>query len=193
MNAALKSQNAKPYSNRQCAHEIIELIATEPVNNTTFLDRLAGSLRRLMARPDFQELGVKRQSNHTGDGSRWLYYDGETSIVVDYLPIGRKIPAHDHGVWEACCVYQGRLSHTTYLRRDDESKPGYADLEVVDDRILTAGDAVMLAPPTEIHSFHAIEENTYFLTVMGGPYKQFRNYFNPAEKTVAVRAPGGSR
>ena len=177
------------FTNRQCAHAILDLIATQPVNNTTFLEQLAQALRRLMARPDFQSLGVKRQSNHTGDGSRWLYYDGETSIVVDKLPVGRLVPAHDHGVWEAICVYQGRLSHTTYVRTDDESKQGYADLKVVDDRILTAGDAVMLAPPTEIHSFHAVEENTSFLTVMGGPYKQFRNYFNPAEKTVVVRQP----
>ncbi len=186
MNAPLSQP---PYTNRQCAHAILDLIATQPVNNTTFLDQLAQALRRLMARPDFLSLGVKRQSNHTGEGSRWLYYDGETSIVVDQLPVGRKVPAHDHGVWEAICVFQGRLSHTTYLRKDDESKPGYAELDIVEDHIMTAGDAVMLAPPTEIHSFHAIEDGTYFLTVMGGPYKQFRNYYDPTEKTVTVRQP----
>lgn len=180
------------YTNRRCAQDILALIEAQPVNNTTFLDQLAKSLRQLMARPDFLNLGVKRQSNHTGDGSRWLYYDAETSIVVDLLPMGRKIPAHDHGVWEAICVYQGSLSHTTYLRTDDQSKEGYAELKILDERIMTPGDAAMLAPPTEIHSFHALEDNTYFVTVMGGPYKKFRNYYNPAEKSVTVRAPQGA-
>ena len=182
-----------PYSNRECAQAIIELTRALPADAPSFIEKLATPIRRLMARPDFFDIGVKRQSNHTGDGSKWLYYDGQTSMVVDYLPVGRKIPAHDHGVWEACIVAKGSLSHAKYLRTDDGTKEGHATLDVLEDRIMTAGDAVMLAPPTEIHSFFAVEDDTYFVTVMGGPYKLFRNYFNPAEKTVTVRAPGGSR
>ena len=39
-------QAQETYTNRQCAHAILNLIATQPVNDTTFLDQLAQALRR---------------------------------------------------------------------------------------------------------------------------------------------------
>ena len=96
---------------------------------------LQAPLQRIVAQPDLLSLGVKRQGNHI-DNSKYLYYDGQLVITLDEFPKGKRIPPHDHGVWEALAVYKGSFEHTVYERKDDGSKEGYADLAVVDDRRL---------------------------------------------------------
>ena len=106
-------------------------------------------------------VGVKREGNHI-DESRYLYYDGEMSITFDHLPKDKYIPPHDHGVWEAMAIYSGQLKHVVYDRMDDGSKEGYAELEIVDDRVLERNDMAMVAPPQEIHSFTALTDGEQF-------------------------------
>ena len=113
---------------------------------------LEAPLKRIVAQPDLLSLGVKRQGNHI-DNSKYLYYDGQLVISLDEFPKGKRIPPHDHGVWEALAVYKGSFDHTVYERKDDGSKEGYADLAVVDDRKLAPGDVAIVAQPAEIHTF----------------------------------------
>ncbi len=54
---------------------------------------------------------------------------------------------------------------------------------------LAPGDVAIVAQPAEIHTFVALEEGTYSITVVGGHYAEFRHYFNPDEKTCVVRKP----
>ena len=133
-------------------------------------------------------LGVKRQGNHI-DNSKYLYYDGQLVISLDEFPKGKRIPPHDHGVWEALAVYQGSFDHTVYERLDDGSKEGFADLKTVDDRRLKPGDVAIVAQPAEIHTFVALEESTYSVTVVGGHYAEERHYFKPEDKTCVKRKP----
>jgi predicted metal-dependent enzyme (double-stranded beta helix superfamily) len=173
---------------RECAETIIQAIRQKGANDPTFRASIREPMLQLLRRPDLKELGVKRDGNHV-DWSRYLYYDGELSITLDNFPKGKKIPPHDHGVWEALAIYKGRVSHTVYERHDDGSKPGYADLSVVDDRVLGPSDFAMVAMPAEIHGFTALEDETFSLTVVGGHYKPDRHYFNPEEKSCVTRRP----
>ena len=173
---------------RKCAATIIEAIRLHGPGSPELRDSIRGPMLELLKRPDLKELGVKRDGNHI-DWSRYLYYDGELSITLDNFPKGKKIPPHDHGVWEALAIYHGSVSHTVYQRNDDGSKPGYADLSLVEDRVLGASDFAMVAMPAEIHGFTALEDDTFSLTVVGGHYKPDRHYFNPEEKTCVVRRP----
>src|SRR6185369_8120560 len=113
--------------------------------------------------PDLLSLGVKRQGNHI-DNSKYLYYDGQLVITLDEFPKGKRVPPHDHGVWEAVGIYRGKISHTVYQRKDDGSKEGYAELEVVDDRFLGDGNTAILAEPADIHSFVSLAESTFSIT-----------------------------
>jgi hypothetical protein len=60
---------------------------------------------------------------------------------------------------------------------------------VIDDRVLRPGDVAIVAPPAEIHTFIALEESTYSVTVVGGHYAEMRHYYKPEEKTCVVRKP----
>jgi predicted metal-dependent enzyme (double-stranded beta helix superfamily) len=173
---------------RQCAQTIIEAVRRLGADSPELPDSIRKPMVALLARPDLKEIGVKRDGNHI-EWSRYLYYDGELSITLDNFPKGKKIPPHDHGVWEALAIYSGRVSHTVYQRKDDGSKPGYADLTMVDDRVLGRSDFAMVAMPAEIHGFTALDEDTFSLTVVGGHYKPDRHYFNPEEKTCVTRRP----
>lgn len=176
------------YTIRECAQAIIGLIATHGEDYAALQEGLRTPLGKLLARPDLLDHGVKREANHI-DFSRHLYYDGQLSITLDNFPRGKKIPPHDHGVWELLAIYRGEVEHTVYDRRDDGSKPGYADLHVIDDRVLKAGDISLVAPPAEIHSFTALTDECFSVTVVGGNYAANRHYFNPAEKSYVQRRP----
>lgn len=173
---------------RECAFDIIRIAEANRNDNAALIEALEAPLKRIVAQPDLLTLGVKRQGNHI-DNSKYLYYDGQLVISLDEFPRGKRIPPHDHGVWEALAVYKGSFDHTVYERKDDGSREGFADLTVVDDRRLKPGDVAIVAPPAEIHTFTALEEGTYSVTVVGGHYAEFRHYFDPAAKTCAVRKP----
>ena len=173
---------------RECAFEIIRLCEALALDNAALARALQAPLQRIVSLPDLLSLGVKRQGNHI-DNSKYLYYDGQLVISLDEFPKGKRIPPHDHGVWEAIAMYRGSVEHTVYERIDDGSREGYAELAVVDDRRLGPGDVWVLIQPAEIHSFAALEEGTHSLTVVGGHYAELRHYFNPADKTCVVRRP----
>ena len=176
-----------PYSVRELAQQVLRLVEEHGQDGPKLLEGLREPVQRLM-KADLASQGVKREGNHI-DNSKYLYYDGQMSITFDHMPKGKVIPPHDHGVWELMAVYSGRLKHTVYDRQDDGRKEGYADLKVVDDRILERNDVAIVAPPSEIHSFTALTDDTISVTIVGGKYKTDRKYYNPAEKSYVVRMP----
>ena len=175
------------YSIRDLAREVERQRDLHGMNGAKLLESLREPIGRILA-SDLSAAGVKREGNHI-DESRYLYYDGDISITFDHMPEGKDIPPHDHGVWEALAVYSGRLSHTVYDRRDDGSKEGYAELEVIDDRVLQPGDIAIVAPPAEIHGFTAQTDDTWTVTVVGGPYKLDRVYYKPEENAYFMANP----
>jgi predicted metal-dependent enzyme (double-stranded beta helix superfamily) len=181
------------YTVRDCAHAILGVIDKfDGSNEAQLRDGLRESLQRLLARPDLLMLGIPREGNHITN-SQYLYYDGQLSMTLDQFPKGTRIPPHDHGTWEALAVYRGSFKHTVYERTDDGSVPGHAELKVIDDRVLEFRDLAMVVPPSEIHSFTALSDDTYAITIVGGHYKDNRTYYNPEQKTYLIRNPKLSR
>jgi len=164
------------------------------------LDRDSDKLRRglleatqpLLARPDLMKLGTKRQANHI-DNSKWLYYDGQLSLTLDEFPKDKLIPPHDHGIWEALILCSGSLSHTVYARADDGKVAGHAELRVVEDVELTRGEITMVVPPGDIHSFKALSDGTFVITIVGGEYSPTRHYYRTEDNTYVVRTPKALR
>ena len=172
---------------RDCAQSIIAAIARHANDSAAIAPGIRAALATLMREPDLLERGIDRQGNNVAF-SRYLYYDGELSILIYEVPKGRTIPAHDHGIWETLSVYRGRLRHIVYARTDDGRVPGVADLRVADDAVLLVGDFAIVSPPADIHSFTALDEGTYGITVVHGAYKAERHYYDPAAGTYEVRA-----
>ena len=148
-------------------------------------DGILAATRTLLGRADWTALGVKRQGNFVSN-SKYLYYDGQLEITLNQMPCDVPFPAHDHGTAEALIIYSGRLSHTVYERTDDGRRDGHADLNVIDDRVLEHGDIVLMMPPVEIHSFKALTDDTFVLTVVEGQYKPDRHFYRPEDRTYTI-------
>ena len=171
---------------RDCANAIAAAIAAHGDDSAALGRAIDASLKQLMREPDLLERGIAREGNNVAF-SRYLYYDGDLSILIYEVPKDRPIPAHDHGIWETLSVYRGRLRHVVYERIDDAGVPGVADLRVKDDRVLARGDFAIVAPPSDIHSFTALEDGTYGITVVSGAYKAERHYYDPDRRTYVVK------
>jgi predicted metal-dependent enzyme (double-stranded beta helix superfamily) len=188
------STEGKPGSVRACARALVDVIAAydRDRNAVKLREGLLLATRDLIARPDFFELGVKRQANHI-DNSKWLFYDGELSLTLDEFPEGKSIPPHDHGVWEAIVLCKGRLRHAVYSRQDDGTVDGHAELRVEEDVEMALGQIAMVVPPGDIHSFRALSNETFVLTIVGGEYSPSRHYYRLEDNTYQVRTPKALR
>ncbi len=176
---------------RDFAQTIIALIDRVGTDEARLNSGLIEAARPVLKRPDLLSLpGPMRPGNHI-DWSRYLYYDGGLYVTIDQLPMGLTVQPHDHGTHEGFIMYRGRVKHTQYRRKDDRSKPGFADLEVAGERELAFGDAVTLVPPHDIHGFSVLTEDTYCITWVAGHYKTDRAYFQPEAKTYKLRQPKG--
>jgi hypothetical protein len=54
--------------------------------------------------------------------------------------------------------------------------------------VLRVGDFAIVTPPADIHSFTALDDGTYGITVVHGAYKAERHYYDPVAGTYEVRA-----
>jgi len=188
------TQRVVDSSVRSCAQELVEVIDAfgHHQNADKLREGLLHATQRLVQRPDLLSLGVKRQANHI-DNSRYLFYDGQICLTLDEFPKDKLIPPHDHGIWEALVVCSGKLEHTVYKRVDDATSPGHARLDVVEDVVMVPGEITMVVPPGDIHSFKAVQEQTFVITIVGGEYAPHRHYYNTSDNTYMIRTPKALR
>lgn len=186
--------NASSGLQRACALNLIKAIDSYQHSLSTgdLREGLLQATLPLLHSPDLFKLGTKRPGNHI-DNSKYLYYDGQVSLTLDEFPNGKQIPPHDHGVWEALVLCSGALQHTVYERVDDGSVEGRAELRVVEDTTMDIGQIALVVPPGDIHSFKALSENTFVMTIVGGEYAHRRHYYDTANNTFVVRAPRALR
>lgn len=174
------------FSVRDCAQAVLRAIEQCGDDPARLKAAMQSPVGRLLERDDLLEMGVQRQGNNVAF-SRYLYFDGQMSILIYQVPKDRPIQPHDHGVWESMFVYRGGVRHTVYARSDDGTRPGYAELKVIDHSVLRPGDCAIVAPPADIHGFVGLTDDTYAVTIVNGAYKTERLYYRPDEKTYAVR------
>ena len=188
------SKPDSPSSIRTCVARMIRTVDAYELDRDSrkLREGLLAATLPVAQRPDLYELGTKRQANHI-ENAKWLYYDDQLTLELDEFPKGKFIPPHDHGVWEALVLCSGTLKHTTYERVDDRSVDGHAQLKVVEEVLMKVGDIAMVVPPSDIHSFEAMTEDTFALTVVGGEYSPLRRYYNLDNNTYAVRTPRALR
>ncbi len=175
------------YTIRQCAQDLIRHLDQHHGNMAEAEKDAIPYIQKLLRRPDLLELGVKRDGNHTAD-SIWLYYDHELSIMLAGMPRGTPVPVHNHGTWEVVGVYRGEIDYKQYRRADDLSRPGFADLEVLEDRVMKPGEvSVCPPPPHDVHGFTALTDDCCIIALVGGSFAPIRQYYSPEEKSYVER------
>jgi predicted metal-dependent enzyme (double-stranded beta helix superfamily) len=137
------------------------------------LDQFVQELRRLTAdgasehetitalRPlvrQFALSGAWREPRHyqtnpeQGFGAHLLHEEPDHSLTVfaaSWLP-GRGAPPHDHGTWAIVVGVDGSERNVFFERTDDRSRPGYAELRQIGERVLGPGE-VLAMPSGTIH------------------------------------------
>ena len=144
-------------------------------------------LNRLAQEKNLLDIGLPREGNHVSQ-SNWLYYDGEIGILTARCPADVGVPVHNHGTWEVVGVYKGELAYRLFNRLDDGSRDGYADLQIVEDGVMRAGEfSVCPLPPHDIHGFQARNDDTWMIAVVHGEFAEERLYFDPDKKSYIRR------
>jgi predicted metal-dependent enzyme (double-stranded beta helix superfamily) len=103
--------------------------------------------------------------------------------AVSWLP-GRGALPHDHGTWAVVIGVDGPERNTFWERVDDRSRPGYAELKQIGDKICDVGDVVAL-PTGAIHGvLNQTERTTLSFHVYGKHLNHTgRSQFDPEKKT----------
>ncbi len=180
--------NTRDYAIRECAQRLMKLFEAPSREEAILREGILAAARPLLERRDLASLGVKRQGNFVNN-SKFIYYDGQLEITLNQMPKDIRFPAHDHGTCEANMIYSGRLAHTVYKRIDDGTRPEHADLAVIDDRVLEAGDISVMVPPVEIHSFMGLTDDTFILTVVDGRLSPSRHFYDLETRSYSVGTP----
>ncbi|HVX29850.1 MAG TPA: hypothetical protein VHA53_05175 [Nitrolancea sp.] len=157
------------------------------------LERIAGAMRELAKHPELA--GEEPSGNiHTGSQSKPLYQD-ESGLILVRAMFGpeQMTPIHSHGSWGVIGVYKGRDQYQVWRRLDDGTGAGDAQVELVEERILEPGEAVILPPPPQdIHAQRGHDgQPTYEYVLFGANTMVLpRLYFDPAAESAKEVLPG---
>jgi 3-mercaptopropionate dioxygenase len=149
--------------------EIEQVVATNEDRHDT-INRLQPSFTTLLADPTWLHADFRHPV--AGKFVQYAIYradDASLSVMAMVVPSGVATPVHDHRAWGLVGVYQGRQREKVYRRRDDGSRPDFADLEQVAENILAPGDITTLVPPDgDIHMIETISsEPSISIHVLG--------------------------
>ena len=104
-------------------------------------------------------------------------------FAVSWLP-DRGTPPHDHGTWAVVVGVDGPEKNEFWERADDRSRPGYAELKKLGEKVFDA-EEVLAMPAGTIHS---VWNDTDRITVSLHIYGKHVNYtgrshFDPDQRT----------
>ncbi|WP_342643417.1 cysteine dioxygenase family protein [Rhodoligotrophos ferricapiens] len=122
-----------------------------------------------------------------GFGSYLLHAEPDRTLaifVVSWLP-RRGAPPHDHGTWGVVCGVKGVETNINWLRTDDQSKPGQAELRE-DGRVSLGRGDIITVTPKDIHSvINETDEVTLSFHIYGRHLNETgRNRFDVEQKRV---------
>ena len=164
---------------RDCAQAIVAAIARHGSDGEELGAAIQASLATLMAMPNLLERGIPREGNNVAF-SQYLYYDGELSIIIFEVPKGRRFRRTTMASGRRCrCIAGGCDTSSTSASTTDGARGGRASGR--GGPRAGAGDFAIVSPPADIHSFTALDDGTYGITVVSGAYKA-RSSLLPAGK-----------
>jgi predicted metal-dependent enzyme (double-stranded beta helix superfamily) len=120
----------------------------------------------LLADPSWlpAEFQVPAPQSGMGQGiGTWLLYragDGGLAFSSLVVPPGVQTPVHDHLAWGLVGLYRGEQDEDIFVRRDDGTEEGRADLDLLQSQALKPGDLYDLLPHNDIHRVRTTSDVT---------------------------------
>jgi 3-mercaptopropionate dioxygenase len=158
----------------------VERIMAGATDRRVAVEQVKPLLARLMERQDLLD---PRYARTTPEGqTRYEYYrstDGTLTVGGPVFQPNRPTYVHNHNTWGVIGIYSGRQKTTRFLRADDGSTPGKANLTQTSDDVLDKGSIYFLLPPDDIHQIEAIGGTSLSIHVLGVDLrKQHRQIFD---------------
>jgi 3-mercaptopropionate dioxygenase len=147
-------------------------------------------LAKLIRQPDCIEAKFK-QRGVTAYGRYMLHRAPRFNVNVVVWGPGDGAKAHNHDTWGLVGVIDNEMQETRFRRKDDGSKPGYAELEVTAVLNNKAGMVSTLLPPDDdIHEMNNVTlRNTVEIHVYGKDLTDMpRLRFDLATKSAKIFA-----
>ena len=124
-----------------------------------------------------------------GMGITILNEEDDHSILVEtvaWLP-GRGVSPHDHQTWGLVVGIDGTEINVNWQRIDDGTSQTFAELQIVEERAISQGDAVSLMPE-DIHSVrNEGDKISLSLHIYGKALSSLERYeFDPINKTRQI-------
>src|SRR4030095_6374998 len=121
-----------------------------------------------------------------GVGVHVLHEESDHTLAVfaaSWLP-GRGAPPPDHGTWAIVVGVDGREKNMFWERVDDRSRPGYAEVRRIGERVFGSGDVVVI-PAGMIHSVRNESDRVTLSLHVYGKHVNFteRSQFDPDQRT----------
>lgn len=153
-------------------------------------DELMARLRPLVQR--FAGSGTWREPRQyevdpkQGFGVHLLHEEPDHSLAVfavSWRP-GGGTPPHDHGDWGIVVGVDGAERNVFWERIDDRSRPGYADLRKIGEKVFAPGEVVAM-PTGTIHSVSNESDRVTLSLHVYGRHLNFarRSQFDPEQRT----------
>lgn len=160
------------------------------ITQETHEDRvIISGVRPLVQRLALSKVWLKEcyseANSQDGYGVHLLHQEPDHTLIViavSWLP-GTYMPPHNHGTWAVVAGIDGAEKNIFWKRIDDCSRPGYAELKQVGEKICCSGDVLGFLPDT-IHSLiNEMGQTSLSLHVYGRHLNYTgRSQFDPEKK-----------
>ena len=154
-------------------------IGAECADEDEIFRRLGPLASRLVSDPSWLQPKHYESDESQGFGVHMLHEEPDHSLAVfavNWLP-GRGTPPHDHGTWAVVAGIEGVEHNVRYSRVDDNSKPGYAELEVKKAFDAAPGEAICI----RTGGIHKVSNETDALTLSLHTYGKHVNFTNRSQ------------
>lgn len=166
--------DANSYSIAQLACDLKKICALA-ADEREILNRVRPLARRAaQAKDAWLDARMYEADVEQGFGVHLLHEEPDHTLAifaVSWLP-NRGTPPHDHGTWVVVAGVDGPETNQFFERVDDQSRPGYAELRKIGEKIFDFGE--IIAMPTG--GIHAVWNETDKVTLSLHIYGKHLNF-----------------
>lgn len=160
-------------------------LARETDDAGTIVNALSAPVRAAALAKDWVEERHFDCDLDQGFGVHLLHEETDHSLAVlavAWLP-GRSAPVHDHGTWAVVGGVEGVERNRHWRRKDDGSRPGYAEVYEIGDDLIGPGQVLPMLPS----AIHSVANDTDATTLSLHVYGMHPNFTSRSQFDVDAK------